>query len=109
MSGGVTRAVERVLDERSDLQEGGEAVEITALACNGADECRKALMLLKAGRLKEDFVEGMFCTGGCMGGPANLNELQKSKKVFDTRLDGADNISQNVRDKGCAAADVHRR
>lgn len=102
LSGGVTAAVNRVLEERGEL---GSA---TALPCNGADECRKALMLLKAGKISEDFIEGMFCTGGCMGGPANLNELQKSRKVFETRLKGADNISANVRERGADTADVHR-
>ena len=26
--------------------------------------------MLKAGRLKEDFIEGMICPGGCIGGPS---------------------------------------
>ena len=102
LSGGVTGAVNRVLEER------GEKVDVKALKCNGAEECRKALMLLKAGRLPENFVEGMFCVGGCMGGPATLNELQKSKKVFESRLDGADSVVQNVEGKQLNKADIHR-
>ena len=27
-------------------------------------------MLLKAGRLDADFIEGMICPGGCVGGPS---------------------------------------
>ena len=65
-------------------------------------------MLLKAGRLTEDFIEGMCCVGGCMGGPANLSELQKSKKVFESRLDGRQDILNSYREKGLDAADVHR-
>ena len=102
LSGGVTGAVNRVLEER------GEKVDVKALKCNGAEEFRKALMLLKAGRLPENFVEGMFCVGGCMGGPATLNELQKSKKVFESRLDGADSVVQNVEGKQLNKADIHR-
>ena len=102
LSGGVTGAVKRVLEER------GETADIQALKCNGADECRKAMMLLKAGRLPEDFVEGMFCVGGCMGGPATLNELQRSKKVFEGRLGGADSVVRNVEDKKLDQADIHR-
>ena len=94
--------VKRVLEER------GETADIQALKCNGADECRKAMMLLKAGRLPEDFVEGMFCVGGCMGGPATLNELQRSKKVFEGRLGGADSVVRNVEDKKLDQADIHR-
>ena len=32
--------------------------------------CKKALTMLKAGTLKEDFIEGMMCPGGCVGGPS---------------------------------------
>ena len=28
------------------------------------------MTLLKAGKLQEDFVEGMMCPGGCIGGPS---------------------------------------
>lgn len=102
LSGGVTAAVQKV------IQEIGTDVDIRAVKCSGADECRKALMLLKAGRLPEDFIEGMACAGGCMGGPANLNELQKSKKVFEGRLNGAENITENYASKGCDVTNVHR-
>ena len=27
-------------------------------------------MLLKSGKLEEDFIEGMICPGGCVGGPS---------------------------------------
>lgn len=103
LSGGVTKAVSQVLEQR------GDAPEIRALPCNGAEECRKALMLLKAGKLTEDFIEGMCCVGGCMGGPANLNELQKSKKVFESRLNGREDILNSYKEKGLDAADIHRR
>ena len=43
-----------------------------------------------------------------MGGPANLSELQKSKKVFESRLDGRQDILNSYREKGLDAADVHR-
>lgn len=102
LSGGVTDAVVRVLDEK------GKNIEIAAQKCNGAEECRKALLMMKAGRLPADFVEGMFCVGGCMGGPATLTELQKSKKVFETRMNGRENVTENVRDKQSAATDLDR-
>ena len=102
LAGGVTAAVQRVIEEK------GVDVSLSVAKCSGADECRKALMLLKAGKLPDDFVEGMACAGGCLAGPATLYELQKSKKVFEARMDAApDNIRDNVAEKGCAA-DVHR-
>lgn len=102
VSGGVTGAVTEVLRER------GEDTALRVQKCNGADECRKALMLLKAGKLPVDFLEGMFCVGGCMGGPATLEEIQKSKKVFETRLGGAENVTENVESKGLHKANIHR-
>ena len=101
LSGGVTGAVVQVLAER------GQDTNVNAQKCSGADECRKALMLLKAGKLPVDFVEGMFCAGGCMGGPATLAELQKSKKVFETRLGSEVGVVQNVEGKGLDKANVH--
>ena len=102
VSGGVTAAVERVLEEK-----GGD-VKVTAQKCSGIEECRKALLLLKVGKLPVDFIEGMACSGGCMGGPANLKELQKSKKVFDTRLNGSKDIISNVKNHQAENTPIHR-
>ena len=66
-SGGVANAV------LESLKESGNDVEIKVCRANGAAECKKALLLLKAGRLPEDFVEGMACEGGmCPAGPKFL-------------------------------------
>ena len=106
LSGGVTKAVQQVWKERA--AEGREIPEISAIQCNGAEECRKALMLLKAGKLPQDFIEGMCCVGGCMGGPATLSELNKSKKVFESRLNGGDSIVENVQQKKADVPNIHR-
>lgn len=64
-SGGVAKAVLECMKER------GEDVDnITLLQAAGGAECKKAIMMLKANKLQEDFVEGMFCPGGCVGGPS---------------------------------------
>ena len=64
-SGGVADAVLEVMKEMGEDTSG-----IRLMTCAGGDECRKALMLLKAGKLDTDFVEGMICPGGCVGGPS---------------------------------------
>ena len=51
---------------------------LSVCACNGPEECKKALTLLKVGRLPEDFIEGMICTGGCVNGPGSLKSAAKS-------------------------------
>ena len=64
-SGGVAAAVLEVMKEM-----GEDTSDVSLLACAGGTECKKALTLLKAGKLKEDFIEGMMCPGGCVGGPS---------------------------------------
>ena len=64
-SGGVAAAVMEVMEEM-----GEDTASLSLLTCAGGDECKKALTLLKSGKLKEDFIEGMMCPGGCVGGPS---------------------------------------
>ncbi|QHQ60426.1 ferredoxin [Anaerocolumna sedimenticola] len=66
VSGGVTASVMK------SLKENGNEAELSVRTCNGASECKKALMLLKAGKLPENFIEGMVCEGGCSGGPGSI-------------------------------------
>ena len=71
-SGGVTKAVMQAHIE------GGGRDELKVRTCNGAEECKKALILMKAGKLPEDFLEGMICSGGCVGGPGSIKSAQKA-------------------------------
>jgi ferredoxin hydrogenase large subunit len=103
LAGGVTAAVEQVLKEQ------GSDVDITVQPCSGAQDCRKTLLMLNAGKLKADFVEGMFCSQGCMGGPATLEELKKSKKVIQNRLNGAETVVDTVQGKGLDNTKLNRR
>ncbi|MBP3720410.1 MAG: 4Fe-4S dicluster domain-containing protein [Clostridia bacterium] len=64
-SGGVAGAVMEAMEEMGENTEG-----IRLMTCAGGEECKKAMMLLRAGKLEADFVEGMICPGGCMGGPS---------------------------------------
>jgi len=83
-SGGVTRAVKQAY-----IEHGGQS-GLNVRQCNGAAECRKALMLLKAGKLPEDFIEGMACLGGCVAGPGNIQEERAFKRERDKQLKRAD-------------------
>ena len=84
-SGGVASAVLEVMQER-----GEDTSDIRLLNCAGGAECKKAIQLLRLGRLPEDFVEGMMCPGGCVGGPsrhATDMEIGRNRK---TMLEQAD-------------------
>ena len=84
-SGGVAEAVLEVMREMGEDTEG-----ISLLRCAGGDECKKALTLLKAGRLKEDFIEGMMCPGGCVGGPSKHQTEPLVEKARTGLLNAAD-------------------
>lgn len=64
-SGGVTAAV------LESLKESDNCIDAKVCRANGSQECKKALLLMKVGRLPEDFIEGMACDGGCVGGPSH--------------------------------------
>ena len=50
----------------------------------------KALLLLKLGKLPEDFIEGMVCPGGCVGGPSKYRTEIEITKTRATMLNQAD-------------------
>ena len=93
-SGGVAEAVLEAMREM-----GEDTSDISLLRCAGGDECRKALLLLKSGRLKEDFIEGMMCPGGCVGGPSKHQSVPLVEKARNSLLAAADNrtILENLK------------
>lgn len=86
-SGGVTNAVIQSMKEQGCL----DTEDITVERCDGADECKKALLLLKLGKLPADFIEGMACKGGCVGGPSRHIDVNKFKRTRDDMIAKADN------------------
>lgn len=77
-SGGLAEAVAQGLKEigRTDFQ-------LDALACNGIEECHKALLLKSKNALKNNFIEGMACIGGCVGGSGCLTHAEKNRMLVD--------------------------
>ena len=71
---------------------------------------RKHYLLLKAARLPEDFIEGMACEGGCVGGPSAFNDQFSSKKNRETLLGLADDrgIHQNLENYDMSSMSMHR-
>ena len=78
-SGGVAGAVMEVMKEL-----GEDTSDIRLMTCAGGDDCKKAMSLLKAGKLNVDFVEGMICPGGCVGGPS---KHQAENLILQARAD----------------------
>ena len=76
-SGGLSDAV------REALKEQNIDFDLKPLACDGIEQCRMALLKLGAGRLPENFVEGMACVSGCIGGAGCLTHEAKDKNEVD--------------------------
>ena len=64
------------------IKEMGSDFDLKAVSCNGLAECNAALLKASKGVLKENFIEGMACDGGCIGGPACLSHSQRNKLQF---------------------------
>ena len=76
--GGLADAVAQGLKEQ-----GFEDFELKACSCDGIEACRTALMKKKRGILDANFIEGMACNGGCIGGAGCLTHGEKNKAKVD--------------------------
>lgn len=77
-SGGVSAAVSNHLSGSNSTMDPEVSI------CNGSTECKKTLDGLKSGTLRTNFVEGMICQKGCIGGPSSFNHTGKAKTFVDT-------------------------
>ncbi len=76
-SGGLSEAVAQALREQQiDF-------EAQPVVCDGLEACRAALLQQRAGRLPGNFIEGMACVGGCIGGAGCLTHGPKDKGEVD--------------------------
>lgn len=93
------------------LKESGEDIDVKVCKANGAAECKKALLLLRAGRLPEDFIEGMACDGGCVGGPSAYSDQMSSRKSREALLSQADSrgIHENLKNYDMDSFSMHRQ
>ncbi|MCB2298563.1 4Fe-4S dicluster domain-containing protein [Clostridium tagluense] len=77
-SGGLSDAVAEALKEQ-----GITDFKVSPIPCSGIEECRTALLKASKGVLKENFIEGMACKDGCIGGAACLTHDAKDRKLVD--------------------------
>ena len=76
-SGGLSDAVKQgLLEQKLDF-------ELKAVACDGIEECRIALLKKNKNILDANFIEGMACVGGCIGGAGCLTHGEKNKAEVD--------------------------
>ncbi len=79
-SGGLADAVAQGLKERG-IDE--ERFKLKAVSCDGIEACRMALLKASKGIGDTNFIEGMACVGGCIGGAGCLTHGEKNKAEVD--------------------------
>ncbi|MBQ8000880.1 MAG: 4Fe-4S dicluster domain-containing protein [Ruminococcus sp.] len=57
--------------------------DLKALSCDGIEACRTALLRKSKNVLDANFIEGMACIGGCIGGAGCLTHGEKNKAEVD--------------------------
>ena len=67
-------------------------------------------MLLTVGRLPGDFIEGMACVGGCVGGPSRYKSENEAKRARDLLIGQADKreVHENLKSQGLQMVPMHR-
>ncbi|ADL53483.1 [Fe-Fe] hydrogenase large subunit C-terminal domain-containing protein [Clostridium cellulovorans] len=77
----VYEAVNRIFPEKSEL--------FNAVQANGVVECKNILAKVKNGELKSNFLEGMGCVGGCVGGPKAILPKEEGRIKVDETAEAA--------------------
>lgn len=77
-SGGLADAVSQALSEHRI-----EDFKYDPVSCDGIEACRVALLKASKNVLPNNFIEGMACSGGCIGGAGCLTHGVKDKNEVD--------------------------
>lgn len=89
--GGLADAVREGLKEQ-----GLTDFELKPYSCDGMEDCYLALLKKSKGVLDANFIEGMACVGGCIGGPGCLTHDPRSK--LNVEKYGREANSQTITD-----------
>ncbi len=76
--GGLSDAVAEGLKEHNVTD-----LKLKACACDGIEACRVALLKKSKNLLDANFIEGMACVGGCIGGAGCLTHGERNKTEVD--------------------------
>ncbi len=77
-TGGVSKSVEMVVKRLV-----GDSVDFRPVQADGVKACKEVLDKLRANTLEANFVEGMGCKGGCVGGPRSILNIESASEVLD--------------------------
>lgn len=93
-TGGLAEAVTQALKEL-DVTD----FDFNPIVCSGIDKCKSALARANKGVLPNNFIEGMACVGGCVGGSGNLVRYEDVPEEMEEHIEEAraTEILPNVR------------
>ena len=102
VSGGVASAVKdyvaRIAPEK----------EVLIRSADGLSECRKMLLLAKAGKLNGYLLEGMACPGGCVAGAGTITPVAQSAKNVTAYTAAAPKLSPEESEFARLLGDVEK-
>ncbi len=81
VSGGVSKAIEECIKEYYP------GVPVNIVHAEGLAECKKTLMLAKAGKMNGCLIEGMGCPGGCIAGAGTNITITQAKQLLKSFVD----------------------
>jgi ferredoxin hydrogenase large subunit len=90
-SGGVGNAVKKVVARHGTYP--GQELRVVSAA--GIANCTQLLKLAAHNLLEAEFVEGMGCVGGCIGGPGTLVEAKTASRALSKFVDGSAEQASN--------------
>ena len=97
MAGGVAQAVTDLVHKtHPDL-------EIKTARAEGLRDCRKLMLMAKAGKYKGYLLEGMACPGGCVAGAGTLLPVELAATVvgrYQKEAETNSPLESPYRDKG---------
>ena len=97
VSGGVAGAVTNVIKQTDPN------VEVKTARAEGLRDCRKLMLLAKAGKYDGYLLEGMACPGGCVAGAGTLLPVELAANVvgrYQKEADTESPLESPYRDKG---------
>lgn len=90
-SGGLTEAVAQGIKEHCAYE-----FDYKPLTCNGIEECRTALLKKNKNLLANNFIEGMACVDGCVGGAGCLTHTPKNALAVNAYGKDAEADTQTI-------------
>lgn len=85
VGGGVAHAVAEYIKENYP------GVEVQTERADGLENCKKMLMLAKAGKYNGYLLEGMACPGGCVAGAGTIQPIAKSVGAVSNAMKASSN------------------